>query len=316
MRGRRRAALRSLRRRRDRRVPGGRPRPGALPGDEHPPPGGHGHGAVSGRTPAPPTAGRRGSPGDDPRPRGRGSRPPVPPSTARWAARACHASRPDGIRLDTGCTDGDDIGVHYDPMLAKAVAHAPTRAEAVRRLAGALERAAVHGPVTNRDLLVRSLRHEEFASARMDTGFYDRHLADLTAPARTPSHRWPPRRRPRPLPVRAAVHVRPERRSRVTMAAGARGAYRQTRPANRRRVRSFHATPWCLEATAFTPPLRGRPLRRPGPRGRHPPHRLPRSDHRQPPRASFAPFGPAPSATSRGLTRGRGEAAAPAWLED
>ncbi|MEU4307224.1 acetyl/propionyl/methylcrotonyl-CoA carboxylase subunit alpha [Streptomyces rochei] len=103
-----------------------------------------------------------------------------------WAPQTGRLHRlavPDGIRLDTGCTDGDDIGVHYDPMLAKAVAHAPTRAEAVRRLAGALERAAVHGPVTNRDLLVRSLRHEEFASARMDTGFYDRHLADLTAPA-------------------------------------------------------------------------------------------------------------------------------------
>ncbi|MFF8592483.1 biotin carboxylase N-terminal domain-containing protein [Streptomyces sp. NPDC015220] len=93
---------------------------------------------------------------------------------------------PDGIRLDTGYTDGDTIGVHYDPMLAKAVAHAPTRAEAVRALAGALERTAVHGPVTNRDLLVRSLRHEEFASGRMDTGFYDRHLAELTAPAADP----------------------------------------------------------------------------------------------------------------------------------
>ncbi|MFG3387693.1 acetyl/propionyl/methylcrotonyl-CoA carboxylase subunit alpha [Streptomyces rochei] len=106
-----------------------------------------------------------------------------------WAPQTGRLHRlavPDGIRLDTGCTDGDDIGVHYDPMLAKAVAHAPTRAEAVRRLAGALERAAVHGPVTNRDLLVRSLRHEEFASARMDTGFYDRHLADLTAPAPDP----------------------------------------------------------------------------------------------------------------------------------
>ncbi|MFE1749545.1 ATP-binding protein [Streptomyces anandii] len=93
---------------------------------------------------------------------------------------------PEGVRLDTGYTDGDTIGVHYDPMLAKAVAHAPTRAEAVRRLAGALERAAVHGPVTNRDLLVRSLRHEEFTSGRMDTGFYDRHLAELTAPAPDP----------------------------------------------------------------------------------------------------------------------------------
>ncbi|MFF4750600.1 acetyl/propionyl/methylcrotonyl-CoA carboxylase subunit alpha [Streptomyces sp. NPDC002514] len=93
---------------------------------------------------------------------------------------------PDGVRLDTGYTDGDGIGVHYDPMLAKIVAHAPTRAEAVRKLSGALERAAVHGPVTNRDLLVRSLRHPEFAAARMDTGFYDRHLTALTEPAPDP----------------------------------------------------------------------------------------------------------------------------------
>ncbi|MEV7687161.1 acetyl/propionyl/methylcrotonyl-CoA carboxylase subunit alpha [Streptomyces bungoensis] len=93
---------------------------------------------------------------------------------------------PPGVRLDTGYTDGDTIGVHYDPMLAKVVAHAPTRAEALRRLAGALERTRLHGPVTNRDLLVRSLRHEELAGARMDTGFYDRHLPALTAPAPDP----------------------------------------------------------------------------------------------------------------------------------
>ncbi|MFE6894671.1 acetyl/propionyl/methylcrotonyl-CoA carboxylase subunit alpha [Streptomyces sp. NPDC057694] len=93
---------------------------------------------------------------------------------------------PGHVRLDTGYTDGDTIGVHYDAMLAKVVAHAPTRAAAVRALAGALERAAVHGPVTNRDLLVRSLRHPEFTAARMDTGFYERHLDALTAPAEDP----------------------------------------------------------------------------------------------------------------------------------
>ncbi|MGW8695806.1 acetyl/propionyl/methylcrotonyl-CoA carboxylase subunit alpha [Streptomyces eurythermus] len=93
---------------------------------------------------------------------------------------------PDGVRLDTGCADGDTIGVHYDAMLAKVVAHAPTRAEAIRRLAGALEAAVLHGPVTNRDLLVCSLRHEEFTAARMDTGFYDRHLDALTTPAHDP----------------------------------------------------------------------------------------------------------------------------------
>ncbi|MFB8088989.1 acetyl/propionyl/methylcrotonyl-CoA carboxylase subunit alpha [Streptomyces sp. NPDC055992] len=88
-----------------------------------------------------------------------------------------------GVRLDTGYTGGDTIGVHYDPMLAKVIAHAPTRTEAVRLLARALERARVHGPVTNRDLLVRSLRHPDFVGARLDTGFYERHLAELTAPA-------------------------------------------------------------------------------------------------------------------------------------
>jgi propionyl-CoA carboxylase alpha chain len=90
-----------------------------------------------------------------------------------------HFSVPPSVRLDTGYENGDDIGVHYDPMLAKVVAYAPTRAEAVRKLAGALERATIHGPTTNRDLLVNSLRHKEFTTARMDTGFYDRHLTEL-----------------------------------------------------------------------------------------------------------------------------------------
>ncbi|WP_326674582.1 ATP-binding protein [Streptomyces sp. NBC_01257] len=86
-----------------------------------------------------------------------------------------------GLRLDTGYTGGDTIGVHYDPMLAKVIAHAPTRTEAVRLLARALERARIHGPVTNRDLLVRSLRHPDYVAARLDTGFYDRHLAAMAS---------------------------------------------------------------------------------------------------------------------------------------
>ncbi|GAU64867.1 acyl-CoA carboxylase alpha chain [Streptomyces sp. NBRC 110611] len=108
---------------------------------------------------------------------------------ADWAPQTGPLHRlavPGAVRLDSGYADGDAVGVHYDALLAKVVAHAPTRAEAVRRLAGALERATVHGPVTNRDLLVRSLRHPEFAEARMDTGFYERHLDALTAPAPDP----------------------------------------------------------------------------------------------------------------------------------
>ena len=74
------------------------------------------------------------------------SRPACTPRTrpSAWAPQTGTLHRlavPDGVRLDTGYTDGDPIGVHYDPMLAKVVAHAPTRAEALRKLAGALERA-------------------------------------------------------------------------------------------------------------------------------------------------------------------------------
>ncbi|SED05440.1 propionyl-CoA carboxylase alpha chain [Streptomyces misionensis] len=128
---------------------------------------------------------------DPPRPRGHAieARLYAEDPARDWAPQTGTLHRiavPPGVRLDTGYTDGDTIGVHYDPMLAKAVAHAPTRAEAIRRLAGALEAAVLHGPVTNRDLLVRSLRHEEFTGGRMDTGFYDRHLPALTAPAPDP----------------------------------------------------------------------------------------------------------------------------------
>ncbi|MFD0028145.1 acetyl/propionyl/methylcrotonyl-CoA carboxylase subunit alpha [Streptomyces sp. NPDC055059] len=108
---------------------------------------------------------------------------------AGWAPQTgtlYRLSVPEAVRLDTGFTDGDPIGVHYDAMLAKVVAHAPTRAEALRKLAGALERSVVHGPVTNRELLVRSLRHDEFIAGGADTGFYDRHLAALTAPSPDP----------------------------------------------------------------------------------------------------------------------------------
>jgi propionyl-CoA carboxylase alpha chain len=76
-----------------------------------------------------------------------------------------------GIRVESGLESGDEISVHYDPMLAKVVAWAPGRDEAARRLAGALRRAAIHGPVTNRDLLVRILEHPEFLNGRTDTAF-------------------------------------------------------------------------------------------------------------------------------------------------
>ncbi|MGQ5259208.1 ATP-binding protein [Micromonospora sp. ZYX-F-536] len=85
-----------------------------------------------------------------------------------WLQRA-------GLRLDSGVVAGSVVGVHYDSLLAKLIAVAPTRAEATRALASALARAELHGVATNRDLLVRVLRSREFAATEIDTGFLDRH---------------------------------------------------------------------------------------------------------------------------------------------
>ncbi|WP_431951893.1 acetyl/propionyl/methylcrotonyl-CoA carboxylase subunit alpha [Actinacidiphila sp. bgisy167] len=79
-----------------------------------------------------------------------------------------------GLRVDAGFGDGDRIGVHYDALLAKVVAHAAGRPQALRLLASALERARVHGLATNRDLLVRVLRDPDFAAGRLSTAFLDR----------------------------------------------------------------------------------------------------------------------------------------------
>jgi acetyl/propionyl-CoA carboxylase alpha subunit len=88
-----------------------------------------------------------------------------------------------GLRVDSGVEDGSEVSVHYDPMLAKVIVWAETRAEAAARLASALERARLHGPRTNRDLLVRILRHPEFLEGRADTHFLERHRPeDLGAP--------------------------------------------------------------------------------------------------------------------------------------
>jgi propionyl-CoA carboxylase alpha chain len=86
-----------------------------------------------------------------------------------------------GIRVDAGVVDGTPVGVSYDPMLAKVVAWAPSRAEAAARLAAALAGARVHGLRTNRDLLVRTLRHPEFLAGRIDTAFFDRIGLDVLA---------------------------------------------------------------------------------------------------------------------------------------
>jgi propionyl-CoA carboxylase alpha chain len=92
-----------------------------------------------------------------------------------------------GLRLDSGVRTGSVVTGHYDSMLAKLVAWAPTRAEAARRLAAALAAAQLHGVDTNRDLLVRTLRHPDFDAGRTDTAFLDRLGPELLEPLAGPA---------------------------------------------------------------------------------------------------------------------------------
>ena len=87
------------------------------------------------------------------------------------------------VRVDSGFETGGVVSPYYDPMLAKVIAYGDTRQEAAARLAGALSRARLHGVTTNRDLLVRILREEEFLAGRTDTAYLERHRpAELGAP--------------------------------------------------------------------------------------------------------------------------------------
>ncbi len=88
-----------------------------------------------------------------------------------------------GLRLDAGFEAGNDVGTHYDAMLAKVISWAPTRAQAARRLADALSRATLHGVTTNRDLLVACLRHPAFLAGEVGTDFFTRH-PEVLSPAR------------------------------------------------------------------------------------------------------------------------------------
>ena len=78
------------------------------------------------------------------------------------------------VRWDSGVVQGSVVGTSFDPMLAKVIAHAPTRREAAGRLALALERTHLGGVVTNRDFLVATLRTPEFLAGDTTTDFIDR----------------------------------------------------------------------------------------------------------------------------------------------
>lgn len=91
-------------------------------------------------------------------------------------SRRFEALTTPGLRLDAGVAGvADVVGTRYGSTLASLVAWAPGRYEAARLLAVALARAQIHGVVTNRDLLVRVLRHPAFLAGAVDTAFLHDH---------------------------------------------------------------------------------------------------------------------------------------------
>jgi 3-methylcrotonyl-CoA carboxylase alpha subunit len=101
------------------------------------------------------------------------------PSTGRLVALELPAG--DGIRVDSGVAAGMEVTPFYDPMIAKVIAHAETRNEALDRLAAALDRTVVAGPRTNTAFLAAICRAELFRAEQFDTGFIDRNLDALGA---------------------------------------------------------------------------------------------------------------------------------------
>ena len=94
------------------------------------------------------------------------------PATGTLAA---YTPAPDpAVRWDSGVVEGSVIGVDFDPMIAKVVAHGPTRAEAAGRLALALERLHLGGVTTNRDFLATTIRTPEFLAGDTTTDFIER----------------------------------------------------------------------------------------------------------------------------------------------
>ena len=85
----------------------------------------------------------------------------------------------DGLRIDAGVERGTEVGIHYDPMLAKMIAHGSDRETARRKLAHGLRNLFAPGVQTNREFLIRAIEHSDFSSGRYHTGFVDEHLNEL-----------------------------------------------------------------------------------------------------------------------------------------
>jgi len=107
------------------------------------------------------------------------------PATGRLVA---YREPPEGaeLRVDSGVAAGGEIAVHYDPMIAKVIAHGADRGAAVARLRAALDGYLIRGFAHNASFLAAVLGHPRFVAGNLDTGFIDEVYAGGFDPRRAP----------------------------------------------------------------------------------------------------------------------------------
>jgi acetyl/propionyl-CoA carboxylase alpha subunit len=97
---------------------------------------------------------------------------------------------PAGVRVDAGVEQGDELGTSYDPLIAKLIAHAPTRDGALDRLAAALAETEVGGVTTNLPFLRWLVSHPAVRAGDTTTAFLVEHPPLSPAPLRLPAPAW------------------------------------------------------------------------------------------------------------------------------
>ncbi|MFD9861365.1 acetyl/propionyl/methylcrotonyl-CoA carboxylase subunit alpha [Streptomyces alboflavus] len=90
-----------------------------------------------------------------------------------------HEPSGDGVRTDSGLSEGTEVGSLYDPMLSKVIAYGPDRATALRKLRGALAETVTLGVPTNAGFLRRLLAHPAVVAGELDTGLVEREAEGL-----------------------------------------------------------------------------------------------------------------------------------------
>ncbi|MCX4860041.1 acetyl/propionyl/methylcrotonyl-CoA carboxylase subunit alpha [Streptomyces canus] len=92
-----------------------------------------------------------------------------------------HEPQGDGVRTDSGLSEGTEVGSLYDPMLSKVIAYGPDRATALRKLRAALAQTVTLGVQTNGGFLRRLLAHPAVVAGELDTGLVERVVDDLVS---------------------------------------------------------------------------------------------------------------------------------------